>query len=78
MLASIRGAGLGSLKKVDKSQLEKPNVILQEAHGEAPAPSAAPTGMPGQPASLADAIAAALNKRKGKVSQSDDEDDGDW
>lgn len=80
LLASIRGAGIGVLKKTDKSQLEKPSVLLQEAKGETPAvPSSggAPGGAPGQPASLADALASALNQRKGKVAASDDDDDDD-
>ena len=38
--------------------------------------SAAPPGT-GQPASLADALASALNKRKDKVAGSDDDDDDD-
>lgn len=81
LLASIRGAGIGKLKKVDKSQLEKPSVLLQEARGEPvsiPAVASAPGGAPGQPASLADALAAALSTRKSKVAASDDESDGDW
>lgn len=83
LLASIRSAGIGSLKKVDKSQLDKPSVLLQEARGEqvsTPSSStAAPGGgAPGQPASLADALAAALSSRKAKVAVSDDESDGDW
>ncbi|KAG0680619.1 hypothetical protein C6P40_003137 [Pichia californica] len=87
LLASIRGAGLSSLKKVDKSQLDKPSVLLQEARGESvDIPSAAPVGngggapgsSGGQPASLADALAAALSSRKAKVAVSDDESDGDW
>ncbi|KAG7848110.1 hypothetical protein KL941_002289 [Ogataea angusta] len=77
LLASIRNAGVGSLRKTDKSQLEKPNVLLQEARGEAPKQPAS-TAAPGQPASLADALAAALSNRKAKVANSDDEDDGDW
>jgi hypothetical protein len=81
LLASIRGAGIGGLKKVDKSQLDKPSVLLQEARGEpvsAP-PAQSPGGAaPGQPASLADALAAALSSRKAKVANSDDESDGDW
>ncbi|KAL3229595.1 Proline-rich protein LAS17 [Nakaseomyces bracarensis] len=83
LLASIRGAGgIGALKKVDKSQLDKPSVLLQEARGE-PVASAQPTGgaAPGGPGgpggSLADALAAALNQRKNKVSASDDYDNGD-
>ncbi|EDO18191.1 hypothetical protein Kpol_543p20 [Vanderwaltozyma polyspora DSM 70294] len=83
LLASIRGAGgIGVLRKVDKSQLDKPSVLLQEARGEptqtsapsAPGGGAAPGG--GQ-ASLADALAAALNQRKTKVGANDDYDNGD-
>ncbi|KAK6198586.1 uncharacterized protein RJT21DRAFT_122164 [Scheffersomyces amazonensis] len=80
LLASIRGAGVGSLKKIDKSQLDRPSVLLAEARGETPPPSGSSStpAPPGQPASLADALTAALSKRKGKVAQSDDEDDDDW
>lgn len=84
LLASIRGAGIGALKKTDKSQLEKPSVLLQEARGEPVSTPASTSGggaggaPPGQPASLADALAGALQKRKNKVAQSDDEDDDDW
>lgn len=78
LLASIRGSGLSSLKKTDKSQLEKPNVLLQEARGETPSAPPSGGGPPGQPESLADALAKALNNRKGKVAVSDDEDDEDW
>lgn len=81
LLASIRGAGgIGSLRTVDKSQLDKPSVLLQEAHGQPAQPaSSAPTGggggAPG--GSLADALAAALNKRKNKVAADGDYDNGD-
>ncbi|EGW33776.1 uncharacterized protein SPAPADRAFT_70049 [Spathaspora passalidarum NRRL Y-27907] len=81
LLASIRGAGIGQLKKVDKSQLDKPSVLLSEARGEtqsAPPAAGGGGGAPGQPATLADALSAALNKRKGKVAHSDNEDDDDW
>lgn len=79
LLASIRGAGIGVLKKTDKSQLEKPSVILQEARGEPSAPTSGGGGAGAPPATLADALASALNKRKGKVAGSDDEnDDEDW
>ncbi|CDK25196.1 unnamed protein product [Kuraishia capsulata CBS 1993] len=78
LLASIRSSGLGSLKKVDKSQLDKPSVLLQEAKGEPVAQPSGNGGAPGQPASLADALAAALSSRKSKVALSDDDDDGDW
>lgn len=77
LLASIRGAGVGSLRKTDKAQLDKPSVILQEQRGEAPPPSANPSGAPGGGGSLADALAAALSNRKNKVAKSDDESDGE-
>ena len=82
LLASIRGAGgIGALKKVDKSQLDKPSVLLQEARGEPVSSPAAAAGnggtVGGPPASLADALAAALNKRKNKVGAEDDMDNGD-
>lgn len=79
LLASIRGAGgVGGLRKVDKSQLDRPSVLLMEAKGQAPPPSAGGGGgAPGQPASLADALADALNKRKNKVAGSDDEESDD-
>ena len=77
LMASIRGAGIGKLKKVDKSQLDRPSVLLMEAKGQAP-PAPPSGGAPGQPANLADALSVALNKRKNKVSQSDDEDSDGW
>lgn len=80
LLASIRGAGLNSLRKVDKSQLEKPSPLLQEVRSDAPVsqPTGGSTGGPvGAPASLADALAAALNQRKNKVARDDDIDNGD-
>lgn len=85
LLASIRGAGgIGALRKTDKSQLEKPSVLLQEARGEPPATtsnSASTGGAPGgAPSSLADALAAALNQRKSKVGHTEDDYDNgdDW
>lgn len=84
LLASIRGAGgIKSLRKVDKSQLDRPSVLLQEARGETVATSN--TGNEtvssnmgaGGPPSLADALAAALNKRKNKVGVHEDDDAGD-
>lgn len=78
LLASIRGAGLGALKRTDKTQLEKPSVLLTEARGEPVAPAPSSGGPPGQPESMADALAMALNKRKNKVAASDDEDDEEW
>lgn len=76
LFASIRGSGIGILKKTDKSQLEKPNVLLNEARGEAP-PLNTGAIIAGQPETLADALASALNKRKEKVTVSDDEEDND-
>ncbi|SCV00611.1 LAMI_0G06194g1_1 [Lachancea mirantina] len=84
LLASIRGAGgITSLRKVDKSQLDKPSALLQEARGEpsTTSSSSAPpavNGAGGAGGSLADALAAALNQRKSKVAQGgDDYDNGD-
>lgn len=83
LLASIRGAGgIGALKKVDKSQLDKPSVLLQEARGE-PTTNTNSTiseSAPGAPTggnSLADALASALNQRKNKISAQNDYDNGD-
>lgn len=76
LLASIENSGIGMLKKTDKSQLEKPSVLLKEARGE-PVSAGPSGGAGGQPETLADALASALNKRKGKVAESDDEDDND-
>lgn len=80
LLASIRNSGLGSLKKVDKSQLDKPSILLSEAKGEKPAVSnSGPTGgAPGGQNSLADALAAALSARKEKVGHSDNSDNEEW
>lgn len=84
LLASIRGAGgIGSLKSVNKSHLDKPSAILQESSGgpSAVTNTAGQSGSadgPEQPGSLADALASALHKRKGKVAASDEEDGDDW
>ncbi|KAH3675760.1 hypothetical protein WICPIJ_009285 [Wickerhamomyces pijperi] len=78
LLASIRNAGgIGSLKKVDKSQLDRPSVILREGQQSNNRSSGATSAGPGAGGSLADAIQAALNSRKSKVSRSDDESDGE-
>lgn len=78
------------MKKVDKSQLDKPSVLLQEQRGELPVTSNNTGGVgagvgagagagAGAGGSLQDALAAALNSRKQKVSNSDVESDGeDW
>ncbi|RCK66070.1 Proline-rich protein LAS17 [Candida viswanathii] len=85
LLASIRGAGINSLKKTDKAELEKQEARARPMTGGGSSDSASVStsatgtgGPPGQPASLADALAGALQKRKGKVAQSDDEDDDEW
>lgn len=83
LLASIRNAGgVGSLKKVDKSQLDRPSVILSEGKGKNTSSNSSNGGLNNgntTGGSLADAIQAALNSRKSKVSRSDDESDGeDW
>ncbi|KAG0675990.1 hypothetical protein C6P41_001975 [Kluyveromyces marxianus] len=90
LLASIRGAGgVHALRKVDKSQLEKPSPLLQKNGGDiggSSAPAQYPAGaapqpgaQAGAPASLADALAAALNQRKNKVGRGeDDSDKDDW
>ncbi|KAL6942305.1 hypothetical protein ACO0QE_003476 [Hanseniaspora vineae] len=78
LLASIRSAGIGSLKKTDKSQLEKPSVLLQESGSSGAGPSAPSGGSGGGPPSMADALAAALQSRKSKVAYNDDDDEGDW
>ncbi|KAK7208105.1 actin assembly factor [Myxozyma melibiosi] len=77
LLASIRGAGVQKLKKVDKTHLEKPLVVPQGGGGGGgSAASAAPVDGPG--ANLQDALKAALNKRKTKVAGSDDEGNEEW
>lgn len=79
LLASIRGAGgVGALKKVDKSQLDRPSVLLQEAKGE-PVTQTSSSGPPsGGGGSLADALAAALNQRKAKIGSDDYDNGDDW
>ncbi|SCU90530.1 LADA_0F04764g1_1 [Lachancea dasiensis] len=83
LLASIRGAGgVTALRKTDKSQLEKPSVLLQESNGNRGSQPNGSTGAAGSagggPPSMADALAAALNQRKSKVAQDDgDYDNGD-
>lgn len=79
LLASIRGAGgVGALRKVDKSQLDRPSVLLQEAQGK-PVAQSSPSGPPPPGGgSLADALAAALNQRKAKVGSGDYDNGDDW
>ncbi|KAF4124585.1 Wiskott-Aldrich syndrome protein [Geosmithia morbida] len=76
MLGDIQKAGgIGALKKVDRSQIRD----RSGAQVGDTASSAAPAGgAPGAPqGGMADALAAALQKRKEKVSRSDDESDND-
>ncbi|KAJ4298539.1 hypothetical protein N0V88_003569 [Collariella sp. IMI 366227] len=84
VLDSIRGAGgIASLKKVDRSQIRDRSAATvggaggdTVSHGSGlPAAGVGAAGGGG----MADALAAALQKRKEKVSRSDDEaDDDDW
>ena len=91
MLAGIQKAGgIGSLKKVDKSQIRDRsgaavpgNDTGPHGSGLPPAGMAAAAGGAAVGAvgavTMADALAAALNERNKKVSASDDEDnDDDW
>lgn len=76
LLASIQGSSMGQLRKIDKTHLDKPSIILQEAKGDVP--KAPPVGAQGN-ATMASALAAALSARKGKVAGSDDEEsDEEW
>ncbi|KAK4125006.1 WH1-domain-containing protein [Parathielavia appendiculata] len=82
VLDSIRGAGgIAALRKVDRSQIRDRSAALVPGAGDSgphgsglPPAGVAPTGAGG---GMADALAAALQKRKEKVSRSDDEDDDD-
>ena len=85
-MASIRGAGgIKSLRKVDKSQLDRPSVLLQEAKGQSPSVTgtgnnsgSVGAGPAGPGASLADALAAALDKRKHRLGGAEDDAGDDW
>lgn len=77
MLDSIRGAGgIASLKKVDRSLIRDRSAAMVGGAGSDTGPhgsglppaGVAPSGAGG--ASMADALAAALQKRKEKVSRS--------
>ncbi|SPO00063.1 related to component of actin cortical patches LAS17 [Cephalotrichum gorgonifer] len=80
LLESIqKTGGIGGLKKVDRSQIRDRSAVAiggtdSGPHGSGLPPAGVSSG--GQ-ATMADALAAALQKRKGKVSKSDDEDDDD-
>ncbi|PKS09454.1 hypothetical protein jhhlp_004070 [Lomentospora prolificans] len=83
LLDSIHKAGgVSGLKKVDRSQIrDRSGAAVGSGGGDTgphgsglPPAGVAPSGANG---SMADALAAALQKRKEKVSKSDDEDDDD-
>ncbi|KKF96666.1 Proline-rich protein LAS17 [Ceratocystis platani] len=64
--------------KVDRSQIrDRSGVSVAGNNESSSSPPAAGGGAPGAAPSMADALAAALQKRKGKVSKSDDESDND-
>ncbi|KAJ1335879.1 neural Wiskott-Aldrich syndrome protein [Microdochium nivale] len=85
MLGDIQKVGgIGGLKKVDRSQIrDRSGAAVPggpetgSGGGGASAPGA--PGVPGGGGGMADALAAALQKRKAKVRDSDDEkSDDDW
>ncbi|KAI4604208.1 hypothetical protein KJ359_000339 [Pestalotiopsis sp. 9143b] len=82
MLAGIQKAGgVGGLKKVDRSQINDRSAALPSGSDTGPHGSGLPPAgvTPGGAPNMADALAAALQKRKQKVGDSDDEgDDDDW
>lgn len=71
MLGDIQKAGgIGALKKVDRAQI-RDRSAAQVGGGDAAAPAPAGGAAPGAPpGGMADALAAALQKRKEKVSRS--------
>ncbi|KAH9224813.1 hypothetical protein DL95DRAFT_439857 [Leptodontidium sp. 2 PMI_412] len=82
LMANIQKAGgIGALKKVDRSQIRDRSQAMVPGSDTGPAGSGLPPAgaSAGADGGLAGALAAALNKRKQKVSASDDEaDDDDW
>ncbi|RFU71943.1 hypothetical protein TARUN_10315, partial [Trichoderma arundinaceum] len=77
LLGDIQKAGgIGSLKKVDRTKInDRSAATVGGSSGSAAAAGASPAG----PGGMANALAAALQKRKDKVSKSDDEEeDDDW
>ncbi|RSL38700.1 hypothetical protein CEP53_014646, partial [Fusarium sp. AF-6] len=77
MLGDIqRAGGIASLKKVDRSQI-RDRSGAQVAGGDSGGGAPGAPGAPGGGGGMADALAAALQKRKEKVSKSDDESDND-
>ncbi|KAH7336111.1 hypothetical protein BKA65DRAFT_431511 [Rhexocercosporidium sp. MPI-PUGE-AT-0058] len=82
LMANIQKAGgIGALKKVDRTQIRDRSQAMVPGSDTGPAGSGLPPAgaSGGADGGLAGALAAALNKRKQKVSASDDEaDDDDW
>ncbi|PHH70228.1 hypothetical protein CDD82_7252 [Ophiocordyceps australis] len=79
MLGDIQKAGgIGALKKVDRTQIRDRSAAVVGGTSDAgQAGSAQPSSNAPQGGGMADALAAALQKRKEKVSKSDDEDEDD-
>ncbi|PHH64041.1 hypothetical protein CDD81_5034 [Ophiocordyceps australis] len=79
MLGDIQKAGgIAALKKVDRTQIRDRSAAAVGGNSDAgQAGSAHPSSSAPQGGGMADALAAALQKRKEKVSKSDDEDEDD-
>lgn len=81
MLADIQKAGgIKALKKVDRSQIrDRSGASVGGSNDTGPHGSGLPPAgvAPGGGGDMANALAAALQKRKEKVSRSDDESDND-
>jgi neural Wiskott-Aldrich syndrome protein len=71
MLGDIQKAGgIGSLKKVDRSQIRDRSAAQVGGSSDSAPPTGASPAPGGGPPAMADALAAALQKRKEKVSKS--------
>ncbi|KAF4965328.1 hypothetical protein FSARC_6874 [Fusarium sarcochroum] len=79
MLGDIqRAGGIHSLKKVDRTQIrDRSGAQVGDSGGSGGGGAPGAPGAPGGGGGMADALAAALQKRKEKVSKSDDESDND-
>ncbi|KAK0387941.1 hypothetical protein NLU13_4186 [Sarocladium strictum] len=78
MLGDIQKAGgIAALKKVDRSQIRDRSAAQVGDSGSSGGPPAGAAPAAGGGGGMADALAAALQKRKEKVSRSDDESDHD-
>ncbi|KAH6646995.1 hypothetical protein BKA67DRAFT_663353 [Truncatella angustata] len=75
-----KAGGLKALKKVDRTQIRDRSAALPGSDSGPAGSGLPPTGVaPSGAPNMADALAAALQKRKQKVGDSDDEaDDDDW